>query len=488
MPQHTQTPLKGASGATTAPIEIPAALESERSVLAAVLVRPDALPEVRAILGPDGSEMYDGRNRLIYEAILHLWDHGVVPDFATITDYADSRGQSDAMGGMHYLADLLASDANAYAATSYANMVSEAAIKRRALDGASELAKLATSPQTDSRELQARTSELVQRIFHTNSGLWRGRVEGGSIPGRVLDRQVLLAEMREKGQEMPGLVVGIPPVDRLLGPLGGGNLMMILAPTSTGKTSLMMQSAIANAKRGFRPVFYFNELSMNDVQNRIVVMESIDWGSWIERKAQLPMPAITVEELERGIPIDDPRLTNVLGQVSAWSERITFQPAHGWSASEIAEDFQSLYMRGMADQVYVDYLDLVEHKARSDNDSDAIGEKLMVLKNAAAACKTKYTDGIPIVVSCQPPKAASLDNTRPSISDSFGSVRPGQYSSKFITLWRQRDDKGVATGYTMLRIEKNPALGNEGREVHMIVAGDRQRRGYAFAPVKVREE
>jgi hypothetical protein len=157
-------------------------------------------------------------------------------------------------------------------------------------------------------------------------------------------------------------------------------------------------------------------------------------------------------------------------------------PAHGWKATDIVSDFTCLWSQGRCDQVYVDYLDLIPYDTRG-NMSEQIGLKLGELKNGAAACKWHDGDGgIPLVVTGQPTKGFD-ESERPTMGDAFGSVRIQQFASKFLTMWRERDQQGRPTGDTLVRIEKNPDGGHEGAQVALRGAGDADHRGYVFYPI-----
>ena len=456
--------------------------EAEEAAIGSLLISPDMLPVVRPILGPDGAPFYTERFRWLYKAIVSLTQEGAYVDPVTILDKLSEMGRTEDAGGASTIAALLNVVPSAAHAEHYARIVARYAVARETIAACSTIAQAAAEVQEPAL-LQARVNDILAGVFRGQGKSLVLRDSGTDLLDSLRAKQErLLAETPDTLDNV--LIAGLKPLDVLLGPLAGGDLRFILAPTSTGKTSLILQGIRANAKRGHRPAFYYNELSATRLANRLVIMESVDWASFVLKKTRKPLPLITEEMLRAGIPASNPTYIHVLKNLELWLGQVTFIPAHGWSARQIVDDFTSLWEQGLCDQVWIDYLDLIQDEARNANGmSEAIGDRLAVLKNGAASCRLQHTDGIPIVVSGQPPKSSSGDTTRPSMNDAYGSVRPSQYASQFLTLWRERDINGQATGATLIRVEKNPEVGHEGEEVACAVAGDENRRGFTFYPI-----
>jgi hypothetical protein len=459
-------------------------LEAEEATIGSLLISPDMLPVVRPILGPEGAPFYTERFRWLYRSIVSLAQEGAYIDLVTIMDRLGEMGRTEDAGGMSGIVSLFDAVPSSVHAEHYARIVARYAVARDLLTACTPIAQAASEVQEPAL-LQARVNDILAGVFRGQGKTLALRDSGTDLLEGLKSKQKRLLTEDANAALDNSLISGIKPLDVLLGPLAGGDLRFILAPTSTGKTSLELQGVRANAKRGHRPAFYYNELSATRLVNRLLIMESVDWASFITKKSRRPLPLITEEMLRMGVAESNPAYVHTLKNLELWLGQVTFIPAHGWTARQIVDDFTALWEQGLCDQVWVDYLDLIqdEYRGASSGMSEAIGDRLATLKNGAASCRLQHTDGIPIVVSGQPPKSSSGDTSRPSMNDTYGSVRPSQYASQFLTMWRERDLNGQATGATLIRVEKNPEVGHEGEEVACAVAGDENRRGFSFYPI-----
>jgi hypothetical protein len=450
--------------------------EAEMAVVGSIMIDPDALPKARAILGKSGKAFQKPEMGRIYEAANTLLDRGIDVDFVTVCE--ELYRKNDHIAGI--ATEAINNTPTAVHVESYARTVADLAVARDTRDASSDMLKMAYSGLMP-REMEAAVRDIINVTYRPYGSAWSGSVDGDKV-----------LELLDIDQDSPvlstesGMTTGIAALDNRLYPLEGGDLLVCLTPTSTGKTTLMLQAMKANALRGNRPIMYFNELSLKRLYYRLVVMESVDWASFQTGKTLAPMPTIEVSTLKAHRAKKTGYYEAVTESLKRWMHLCTFVPAHGWTDEQIVADFTLKWQGGKGNQVMVDYLDLVQraHGSKNGNMSDEIGDKLSTLKNGAAACKQVYSDGIPIWVNCQTPKGFN-DVTRPNMDNAFGSVRPSQYAGKFITGWRERDpNSGVQTGLTRWRIEKNPDAGNEGFDLACKVAGTMESRGFSFYAVQ----
>lgn len=450
------------------------AKKSEEAVLGSLLSSSgDVMRDVLPLLGSTDEAFYDPGNKLLWRAMVSLHNQGKPTDMLEVESELEAQGTYERIGGFSRLVHLTNVDAIMYHAAHYAKRLVDAHAARRRAWAAQQIIRLCYQ-KLPAEKLEAQIDDVIRASARPLTAAWRGRIMGETLPEAVMRDH---DERGRDGYKRPGLIMGIPPLDARLGPLEGGDLTFVLAPTSTGKTILSLMAVRANAQAGERPVFYFNELSMRRLRNRLVVMESTNYD------INPPTPMVSVDELSEG-RADPEELNIALNALYSWSPNAVFVPAHGWTAEEIVADFTSLWTQGLCSMVLIDYIDLVAGgKSENDNLSTAIGDKIMVLKNGAAACKLPGSDGIPILITGQPPKGfSSQEVKRPTMDDAYGSVRSSQFAFKFLTLWRERNERGLMSGRTLLRIEKNPDDGNEGYEESLRVAGTKERRGFMFYP------
>lgn len=121
----------------------PQSLGAEEGVLAALLVDPDRLEEVRRVLRP--VDFYQRTNRLIFEAIVALADRGEPIDVITVRGELERTGDLDEVGGSAALAALTRSSGSSVHAAAYAKTVARKATARNVIQVAGEIAGLAYS-------------------------------------------------------------------------------------------------------------------------------------------------------------------------------------------------------------------------------------------------------------------------------------------------------------------------------------------------------
>src|SRR5690348_10662465 len=119
----------------------PHSAEAEEAVLGSVLINPDALFEVAAFL--QGSDFFIVRNGWVWEAINAVHDRGEAIDSLTVIQELRNRGQLDSIGGSAYITYLINNTPTHIHAETYGRMVERAAIRRRLLTAASEIAQTA---------------------------------------------------------------------------------------------------------------------------------------------------------------------------------------------------------------------------------------------------------------------------------------------------------------------------------------------------------
>lgn len=451
-------------------------VETETALLGALFLDINELRVVRPLLGNGDGIFWLSDHEAIYKAILALVDTGAMPDFASVSDYLERNGKQISIDK---LIDTASNSYGSVYAEYHAKSLYDYAVRRNAVNAAQEVARMAyDTANTDMATLQCRSQQIMDETFQGLNTPWSAAISGADLLEISARQQNKLLTAKVPN----GLITGYATLDNRLVPLPGGGLMYVLAPTSTGKTTLALTMMKANVRRGHKPVLYFNELTIEDLINRILIMESVDFQAWRNSGGSgQPMPRLLASDLTgRGVATDDPAYRDAAGRMSEWVSHCTFVPCYSWSAERIVSDFQSLAFQGKADQVFVDYLDLIPYSDRG-NIAEDIGVKLATLKAGAAATRFGPDDlGLPLVVTGQPRKGFDSSN-KPTMDDAFGSVRIQQFATQFLIMWRERIN-GEDTGYTSITIAKNPMGGNEGYEAIFRVAGTKERRGFVLYP------
>jgi replicative DNA helicase len=253
--------------AAAAPVP-PQNLDAEESVLGAMMLSPGAIGAVSEIL--DAGDFYRESHAKIYRAALALYAKGEPVDAITLVDELEERGELEDAGGrtrIHELASLVPATANA---AHYARIVREMATLRGLIRVGSEIAQLGW-------ERPGETDDLVDRAEQVLFELSQQRVSGEFTHIEELLKESFerITALYESGVELTGTPSGFRDLDRITSGFQPGNLIIVAARPSMGKSALALCMAANVAVRHEIPVALFTlEMSKAEVTQRLMCSEA----------------------------------------------------------------------------------------------------------------------------------------------------------------------------------------------------------------------
>jgi replicative DNA helicase len=253
--------------AAAAPVP-PQNLDAEESVLGAMMLSPGAIGAVSEIL--DAGDFYRESHAKIYRASLALYAKGEPVDAITLVDELEERGELEDAGGrtrIHELASLVPATANA---AHYARIVREMATLRGLIRVGSEIAQLGW-------ERPGETDDLVDRAEQVLFELSQQRVSGefSHIEDLLKESFERITALYEAGAELTGTPSGFRDFDRITSGFQPGNLIIVAARPSMGKSALALCMAANVAVRHEIPVALFTlEMSKTEVTQRLMCSEA----------------------------------------------------------------------------------------------------------------------------------------------------------------------------------------------------------------------
>src|SRR5436305_1745548 len=256
-----------AQASPTAPVP-PQNLEAEESVLGAMMLSPGAIGAVSEAL--DASDFYRESHAVIYRAALTLYAKGDPVDAITLVDELEERGDLEQAGGrvrIHELARLVPASANA---GHYARIVREMATLRGLIRAGGEIARLGW-------ERPGETTDLVDRAEQVVFDLSQSRIstEFSHIEALLKESFERITALYEAGAELTGIPSGYLDLDRLTSGFQPGNLVIVAARPSMGKSALGLGMAANLAVRCETPVALFTlEMSKAEVTQRLMCSEA----------------------------------------------------------------------------------------------------------------------------------------------------------------------------------------------------------------------
>jgi replicative DNA helicase len=260
-------PARLSEAAVTAPVP-PQNLDAEESVLGAMMLAPGAVGAVSEIL--DAGDFYRESHAKIFRAALALYAKGEPVDAITVVDELDERGELEPAGGrtrVHELAALVPATANA---GHYARIVRETATLRGLIRVGSEIAQLGW-------DRPGETDDLVDRAEQLLFELSQSRVSGefAHIEELLKESFARITALYEAGVELTGTPSGFRDIDRLTSGFQPGNLIIIAARPSMGKSALALCMAANVALKHEIPVALFTlEMSKAEVTQRLMCSEA----------------------------------------------------------------------------------------------------------------------------------------------------------------------------------------------------------------------
>jgi replicative DNA helicase len=232
-----------------------------------MMLSPGAIGAVSEIL--DAGDFYRESHAKIYRAALALYAKGEPVDAITLVDQLEERSELDDVGGrgrVHELAALVPATANA---AHYARIVHETATLRGLIRVGGEIARLGW-------ERPGEAPELVDKAEQVLFELSQSRVSGdfSHIEELLKESFERIVQLYEAGVEVTGVPSGFRDLDKITSGFQPGNLIIIAARPSMGKSALALCTAANIAVRYDVPVALFTlEMSKSEVTQRLMCSE-----------------------------------------------------------------------------------------------------------------------------------------------------------------------------------------------------------------------
>ncbi len=378
--------------ASAAPVP-PQNLEAEESVLGAMMISPGAIGAVSEIV--DAGDFYRESHAKIYRSALALYAKGEPVDAITLTDQLEERGELEDVGGrvrLHELAALVPASANA---SHYARIVHETATLRGLIRVGGEIARLGW-------ERPGETGDLVDQAEQILYDLSQQRVTGewSEIESLLKESFERITALYESGVELTGTPSGFRDLDRLTSGFQPGNLIIVAARPSMGKSALALCMAANMGVRHGIPVGLFTlEMSKAEVTQRLMCSEA----------------KVESQRLRNGklAPDDWPRLTAACDKLA--KAPIYVDDTGLLNMMEIRSKARRLKARhpdlGL---IVVDYLQLLTPSQRRDSDG-----RVQEVSEMSRSLKILARDlDVPIVALSQLSRAVEQrTDKRPILSD-----------------------------------------------------------------------
>jgi replicative DNA helicase len=415
----------------TAERTLPHNLEAERSVLGAILVHNDAFNTAAQVI--DGRDFYRDAHRRIFDRMVALSERNEAIDFITLKEELSRGGELEEVGGPAYVASLVDGVPRATNVEYYARIVKEKATLRNLIYAAN---KILTNAYEADQESDLILDEAESSIFAVADD----RLKAGFVPMRELVNESFpkIEQLFEHKRLVTGVPTGFVDLDEMTRGLQPGDLVIIAARPSMGKTSLVLNIAQHVAVQGEHTVGFFSlEMSKESLFIRLLTSE-----------AQIDSHRLMSGHIADR---DYSRISHALEKLS--SMRLFIDDTANISVLEMRAKSRRLQAEHSLSLIVVDYIQLMSARGRYENRTLELASISRSLKGLAKELN------VPIVVLSQLSRAPeSRSDHRPQLSDLRESGALEQDADVVILIYRDdaynRDPNNPDAGTAELILAK----------------------------------
>jgi len=391
----------------------PQNMEAESSVLGSILLSDQALDWIMVDVALRAGDFYGERHRLIFRAMQRLKEKpepGAV-DALTVSEELDRGRELEEAGGAEYVHRLASSVVSAGHARQYARIVKDHSVMRQLIRTTQEVQQQAYTFPGDPRELVERAEAALFRI--TNDDL-SGELR--AIEEVLHDELDKLERISREGISLTGTPTGFKELDEITGGLQPGNLIVIAARPSMGKSALVTNIAENAALDHGRPVALFSlEMSETELAQRFI-------GSQAK---------LSGDELRKGRVKPDrwPKVIKATQKLAA--SPLYVDDSSDIGILELRAKARRLHSRQPLGLVIVDYLQLMRPEDSRTNRVEQIGQISRGLKILARELQ------IPVIAVSQLSRAVEArPDKRPLLSDLRESGQIEQDADLVVFIYR----------------------------------------------------
>jgi replicative DNA helicase len=389
---------------------LPHNLEAERSILGAILVHNDAFNLAAQVV--DARDFYREAHRRIFARIIELNERGQAIDFITLKEELVRNGELEQVGGPAYIASLADGVPRATNVEYYARIVKEKSTLRNLIFAANKILTNAYEADQDSDLI---LDEAESAIFAVADN----RLRDGFMPMADLVRESYpkIEQLFEHKRLVTGMPTGFVDLDAMTRGFQAGDLVIVAARPSMGKTSLALNMAQHLALQPNHTVGIFSlEMSKESLFLRVLTSE-----------AQIDSHRLMTGAIGQK---DYGRISHALEMLSAM--RLFIDDSAGISVLEMRAKARRLQAEHGLSLIVVDYIQLMSTRGRFENRTLELGAISRSLKGLAKELN------VPIVVLSQLSRAPeSRSDHRPQLSDLRESGALEQDADVVILIYRE---------------------------------------------------
>lgn len=371
----------------------PQNLEAEQAVLGAMLIEKEAIAKVVEFL--QARDFYREANRLIFDAMLELFNKGEAVDMVTVTEYLRKQDALEKVGGIAYITALANAVPTAANVVHHGKIVEEKSLLRHLINSATQIAGMGYEDSESVEDILDKAEKSIMEV----SGR---KISGDFAPIKdvIFDAFNKIEALYASKGAITGLASGFKDLDKLTTGFQPSDLILVAARPSMGKTAFTLNIATNVALRSKQPVAFFSlEMSKEQLVQRILCSE-----------AAIDSQRLRTGELEDR---DWEKLISVSDSLS--SAPLFIDDTPGITVLEMRSKARRLKMEHGLSLIVIDYLQLMQGSSKgkgAENRQQEISEISRSLKALARELK------VPVIALSQLSRSVEARQVKkPMLSD-----------------------------------------------------------------------
>jgi replicative DNA helicase len=403
----------------------PQNIDAEKSILGGLMLEQDAFDEVSEILSED--DFYKPTHRKVYAAIRELHRREMPSDLVTVSNLLMEKGELESLGGPAILAEMMEQTPSTANIASYSKIVQEKSLLRKVISSSQEFLDKAYGQEFEN--MDAFLDAMEARVFQlAESKTTNGLTDATELVKASLEK---IESLFASQMMVTGVASGFNELDELTAGFHPGELTILAARPSMGKTALSLNIALHAALRDKKKVAYFSvEMGKEQVMIRMLASSA----------------KIRLSDLRIG-KIDDQAWPRLINTAAALSETGLFiDDTSGISPFDIRAKARRMKAKYGLDMIVIDYLQLMAMKGKMESREREVSEISKLLKSIAKELQ------VPVIALAQLNRGVEgRSDRRPMLSDLRESGSIEQDADVIMMIYRgdyyDRDNpeiKGIA--------------------------------------------
>ena len=374
----------------------PHSLEAEQGVLCCTLLDPNqCIGECIEKLKDDGkSAFYDLRHQTIYETLSGMFNERRPVDLITVQQHLKDRQLLEQVGGIAYLSQLQDAVPSAANLSFYLDIIREKYLLRKLIQTCSSVVSRVFEFEGD---VEALLDEVEKDILHVNESREQNEVK--DVKKLVNEALVTIEHFFNRKGELSGVATGFADLDKMTDGLHGGEMIIVAARPSMGKTSLAMNIAEHVALELGHAVGVFSlEMSASSLVLRMLCS----------------LARVNMRNIRDGFmsEADFPKLMSASGRLAA--AKLLIDDTAGLSILQLRARARRMHQQHGIKLFVIDYLQLLNSTARRAQENRQ--QEIADISSGVKALAKELN--VPVIVLSQLNRELEKDKSRkPRLSD-----------------------------------------------------------------------